>query len=85
VRRWLLREADELAFDHFGPDAFPGVLQEVTVLSGRRGAGCTRVRVGDHVHAVTGDGPWTRYLLAPGPPRRRARLAGARASSPASR
>jgi adenine-specific DNA-methyltransferase len=68
VRRWLVREAADVRFDLFPPGSFPGVLQEVTVLSGRRGSrgGPLAVRMGPHRHAVSGDGPWTRYLLAPG-------------------
>jgi adenine-specific DNA-methyltransferase len=67
VRGWLVREAADVRFDLFAPGSFPGVLQEVTVLSGRRGArgGPLALRMGAHRHAVRDDGPWTRYLLAP--------------------
>ncbi len=38
VRAWLVRHLERLRFDLFAPGSFPGVLQEVTVLSGVRGA-----------------------------------------------
>ncbi len=36
VRHWLLTHTEGLSFDLFAPNSFPGVLQEVVVLSGRR-------------------------------------------------
>ena len=77
LREWLVRNSAQLRFDLFVPGSFPGVLQEVVVLSGRRcGAGngpvdCTFV---EHMslgrptltnHLVhLGPHPWTRYLLS---------------------
>jgi adenine-specific DNA-methyltransferase len=73
VRRWLIDHCAEVRLDLFAPGSFPEVLQEVTVLSGRRErpapGGVLRVRIAepglDRTHRVTHDGPWTRYLLAP--------------------
>lgn len=39
VRSWLLRNHSDLRVDLFPPKSFPGVLQEVVVLSGRRAEG----------------------------------------------
>ncbi|MEU3272164.1 N-6 DNA methylase [Saccharomonospora sp. NPDC006951] len=36
ARQWLLRTVDELRFDLYPPRSFPGALQEVVLLSGRR-------------------------------------------------
>jgi adenine-specific DNA-methyltransferase len=71
VRRWLIDHCAEVRLDLFAPGSFPEVLQEVLVLSGRRERtdGRLRLRVVDgaeRAHRVTRDGPWTRYLLAPG-------------------
>lgn len=76
VRKWLVDETCELEARLYPPGSFPGVLQEVVVLSGRRG----------HVespsleliqHTLTSDdqrwshpldrnaSTWTRYLLSP--------------------
>src|SRR3712207_8200122 len=38
VRDWLLRHTEDLQIDLFPPSSFPAVLQEVVVLSGRKGA-----------------------------------------------
>jgi hypothetical protein len=70
VRRWLIDHCAEVRLDLFAPGSFPDVLQEVTVLSGRRGGagGPLRVRIAEGAERsfrVTRDGPWTRYLLAP--------------------
>jgi adenine-specific DNA-methyltransferase len=68
VRRWLVEHCAEARVDLFAPGSFPGVLQEVTVLSGRRervGPGrALRLRIDGRTHRVTREGPWTRYLLA---------------------
>ena len=76
VRQWLVDHCAEVSFDLFAPGSFPGVLQEVAILSGRRdipvpGRG-VRVEIVDHgsqtrrwTHRVTEAGPWTRYLLDP--------------------
>ncbi len=76
VRSWVLRSFDSVRFDHFPPNSFPGVLQEVGVLSGRRAtepraqsrlslveydrAGRTRVTT-HYVPAAALS--WTRYML----------------------
>lgn len=78
VRQWLARHAEPLRADLFPPGSFPGVLQEVVVLSGRmRPAGPGRpaaLRVTEHTaaapvswrHSVGGAAAtWTRYLLTP--------------------
>ncbi len=79
VREWLLRATDKLQFDLFPPGSFPGVLQEVVVMSGVRRRsprpGAARVRVREHrergrsrawSHLVVADtATWTRYLLTP--------------------
>ena len=77
ARSWLARNCASLRFDVFPPGSFPGVLQEVFVLSGtiatsgsdrrhvrvveRRADGTTH----DWRHALDLAGPWTKYLLAP--------------------
>jgi adenine-specific DNA methylase len=76
VRRWLHAETTDLEAQLFPPGSFPGVLQEVIVLSGRRG----RVAVPSLTlvqrdvdgtserwqHDVDRDAStWTRYLLPP--------------------
>ncbi len=78
VREWFVGETADLRFDLFQPGSFPGVLQEVTVVSGRRvpsrekrGVPVAFVEhdgVGATVewsHQVDGSGSWTRYLLGP--------------------
>lgn len=76
LRTWLVRNTEELRFDLFPPGSFPRVLQEVTILSGRRreitesGAEC---EIREHAVAGTHSStthflrpnpkPWTRYLL----------------------
>jgi adenine-specific DNA-methyltransferase len=78
MRRWLRSECSELRLDLFPPGSFPEVLQEVAVLSGRRGrvrrAARTRLRLVERVatgprmdwsHWISGDGPWTKFLLSP--------------------
>lgn len=76
VRRWLLESAEALRLDMFEPGSFPGVLQEVLILSGRRrritATSLQTIRFAEHsrgggsrewAHAVNTPGPWTRYLL----------------------
>lgn len=76
LRTWLARNTESLRFDLFPPGSFPGVLQEVTILSGRRratresGVECEiREHVHDGTHRTTthlirpNPEPWTRYLL----------------------
>jgi adenine-specific DNA-methyltransferase len=76
LRTWLVRNAESLRFDLFPPGSFPGVLQEVTILSGQRcatretGAQCEiREHGHDGARATTthlirpNPEPWTRYLL----------------------
>lgn len=76
VRDWLTRTCGNVRFDLFLPGSFPGVLQEVTVLSGRRAAESrTAVDFVDHSEASTprtrrhrisaAATTWTRYLLEP--------------------
>jgi adenine-specific DNA-methyltransferase len=78
AREWLGREVEDLRFDLFPPGSFPGVLQEVAVLSGRRAAaaaGGAAVTVVEHDHAggarawggpVAGGAPnWMELLLEP--------------------
>lgn len=75
VRTWLAHHAEKLRVDLFPPKSFPGVLQEVVVLSGRitRGAAQgAKVLVYDHAaadswrHMLDGDPPtWTGLLLRP--------------------
>jgi adenine-specific DNA-methyltransferase len=78
ARDWLLRNVDDLHFDLFPPGSFPGVLQEVAVMSGSRAASHggrpLRMRITEHSHsgaarswsnhASEGES-WTRYLLEP--------------------
>jgi adenine-specific DNA-methyltransferase len=79
VREWLTREVDDLSFDLFPPGSFPGVLQEVAVVSGRRSptpkADACDVRIIEHGTRGTrkswlyrpkqGERNWTRSLLDP--------------------
>jgi adenine-specific DNA-methyltransferase len=76
VRKWLCQEAEGLEARLFPPGSFPGVLQEVIVLSGRRARASaptlTLVQMKANgqedrwEHAVDEHTPtWTRYLLAP--------------------
>jgi adenine-specific DNA-methyltransferase len=75
VRKWLCDHSTELHVDLFGPRSFPGVLQEVVILSGRvtrdRALG-TKVSVHDHslgeswTHVLDETEPtWTGLLLRP--------------------
>lgn len=75
VRDWLARHATELRVDLFPPNSFPGVLQEVVILSGKvtRGAAHgVKVKVHDHLiqdtwrHVLDSDeSTWTGLLLRP--------------------
>ena len=77
LRGWVLRSCEDVRFDHFPPGSFPGVLQEVGVLSGRRaGVERPRARLVLVEHGAAGARPvahaapaagaaWTRYLLEP--------------------
>ena len=60
VRRFLLDRCSGVSLEFH---TFPGVLQEVVILSGRMAPGPSVVWIGGRRHAVHGDGPWTRYLL----------------------
>ncbi|HUC13885.1 MAG TPA: hypothetical protein VMS00_05480 [Acidimicrobiales bacterium] len=76
LRQWLVQNTRDLRFDLFPPGSFPGVLQEVVVLSGRRVANgigpvtctiaehprCGRPTAAEHV-VSSGQEPWTKYLL----------------------
>jgi adenine-specific DNA-methyltransferase len=76
VRGWFARSCEELSVDLFPPHAFPGVLQQVAVVAGRRGGSrLARVEFTERDHAGTvrawgHDTPevstnWTRLLLPP--------------------
>lgn len=76
VRDWLITNCDDLVFDLFPPGAFPDVLQETVVMSGRRctpGDGSKRISICDldqsgrqWIHTVDPNAQtWTRYLLPP--------------------
>lgn len=76
VRTWLVRECANVTVDLFAPGSFPGVLQEVVVLSGRRSsnrAGTRTVSIVDHAgeasqwsHRVSAEArSWTHLLLRP--------------------
>ncbi|MBF6621737.1 MAG: SAM-dependent methyltransferase, partial [Patulibacter sp.] len=80
ARDWLLANTTELRSDLFPPGSFPGVLQEVTVLSGRRatsrpvGGGGAELTISEHdragrerswTHTAAVGESWTRYLLEP--------------------
>jgi adenine-specific DNA-methyltransferase len=78
LRRWLAEGAEDLAVELFGPGSFPGVVQEVVVLSGRRSvapARHPRLHLDDHsgptarrwTHRIDArESTWTRWLLGPG-------------------
>ena len=75
VRSWLADSCRAVRLDSFPPGSFPGVLQEVMVLSGRRAPrapGGLRLELVERrpggglverAHRVAGGGAWTRYLL----------------------
>lgn len=79
ARDWLVASTTDLRSDLFPPGSFPGVLQEVTVLSGRRttgrlvGAG-GELTISEHdragrarswTHVAPAGQSWTQYLLEP--------------------
>jgi hypothetical protein len=77
LRQWLVGNSTELRFDLFPPGSFPGVLQEIVILSGRKkktAKTASRCRIVEHhvdgsadvnVHVIPhNSGPWTRYLLS---------------------
>jgi adenine-specific DNA-methyltransferase len=76
LRQWLVGSTANLRFDLFPPGSFPGVLQEVVVLSGTRAEpsdGPARCEIREHStcgkvtnteHLIPASPlPWTRYLL----------------------
>jgi adenine-specific DNA-methyltransferase len=78
ARKWLIRNAEQLRVDLFPPGSFPGVLQEVIVLSGVRRTGNSGAATLDIYEYGTDGGrtkwrhrvapnsaPWTRFLLRP--------------------
>lgn len=75
VRSWLLENITELQVDIFSPGSFPGVLQEIVVLSGRKNRlrAVSELTIREHQdsgrswkHVATkDDATWTRYLLSP--------------------
>ena len=74
VREWLVGEVDDLSFDLFQPGSFPGVAQEVAVLSGRRAAQTgvparsRSVRIVEHGSGCDGSSASSRgWSYRPGP------------------
>lgn len=68
VRRWLVEHVDELRLDLFPPGSFPGVLQEILVLSGRRGDRVASAGTLELVeHSMSGERASWRYLIQAGP------------------
>jgi adenine-specific DNA-methyltransferase len=78
ARDWLLANVEELHFDLFAPGSFPGVLQEIAVMSGRRAEDRARtsaqIRITEHgasgasrswSNVARAGESWTRYLLEP--------------------
>jgi adenine-specific DNA methylase len=79
ARSWLAAHAGRLRVDLFAPGSFPGVLQEVVIISGTRRPPDSQLRqqleLHEHGHAGssrwrhvigTDSGSWTGYLLRPG-------------------
>jgi len=78
VREWLLDNVYRINVDLFAPGSFPGVLQEVVILSGRmldksrrptrdlhmRERGHGKTREWKHQN-IASNRTWTRYLLTP--------------------
>ena len=75
LREWLVRNTESFRFDLFPPNSFPGVLQEVVILSSTRGQrangpACCEIRehrfsgssVSTHMIPASKE-PWTKYLL----------------------
>lgn len=77
ARDWLLQNVEGLRFDLFPPGSFPGVRQEIAVMSGTRtltGPARAQIRITEHdrvggsatwEHAVAEGASWMRYLLRP--------------------
>lgn len=79
VRTWLVANCAKVMFDLFPPGSFPGVLQEIVILSGRRNGGeheSVDVSVAEHelgrqrprswtYHVKANGQTWTRFLLEP--------------------
>ena len=77
ARRWLLANCGDLRLELFPPGSFPGVLQEVAILSGRRDSGAAdgSIEILDADSSGTGQlwshvvressHTWTRFLLTP--------------------
>lgn len=78
VRSWLLRQCSNISIDIFPPGSYPGVLQEVVVLSGQippvGSSPNPTLHVREHEKAGSSDWThipkesartWTRYLLNP--------------------
>ncbi|MGH2758197.1 MAG: Eco57I restriction-modification methylase domain-containing protein [Actinomycetota bacterium] len=79
VRTWLVASCSKVMFDLFPPGSFPGVLQEIVILSGKRNGGdheSVDVTVVEHelgrrrprswtYHVKANGQTWTRYLLEP--------------------
>jgi adenine-specific DNA-methyltransferase len=78
ARDWLLANVEDLHFDLFPPGSFPGVLQEIAVMSGRRADSRAQhsgqVRITEHdtsgksrswSNTAHAGESWTRYLLEP--------------------
>jgi adenine-specific DNA methylase len=75
LRRWFVGECTAVRFDLFPPGSFPGVLQEVAVVSGRRQSGASpqlHLRFVEHhhdggsaewTHRHVQSASWTQYLL----------------------
>ncbi len=76
LRKWLVQNTSSLRFDLFPPGSFPGVLQEITILSGQRKAFADVSSDCEiYEYATSGSSstthhsipplprPWTRYLL----------------------
>lgn len=78
VRDWLVRHLTDVRLDLFPPGSYPGVLQEVLILSGRRRAKASRsgsIQIVEHLRhrasaawtyqVAASRESWSRYLLDP--------------------
>jgi adenine-specific DNA-methyltransferase len=78
LRQWLVTRGEAVRFDLFPAGSFPGVLQEVVIVSGKRSRSSEalgRITIEQHgcngtssssAHMVTSSEPtWTKYLLSP--------------------
>lgn len=76
LRKWLIQNTERIRFDLFPPGSFPSVLQEVTILSGRRverSESSSPCEIREHradgtftsaTHVIPPNAaPWTKYLL----------------------